>query len=139
LRVRVEGANPGDPYVRSYGATVDRPLPIDWRGWKWEADRYKTGFFKSVSDEFDVPDTAGYVEVGISASSGYPWHVRVYANGVLMGEGDVWIGNWLHVPLAPPPPPPTPPLWQFITALVPMLFSLGVIAYSEASRVAASS
>ena len=86
MRLRVEGKAVGDPIARYYGLGIDQDLDV--RFWETQIWTYRRIVFDYFVDELEVPDGTGFVVVGISATRGY-WHVKVYAEGRLVGEGDV--------------------------------------------------
>lgn len=135
MKLRIEAVAVGDPYARSYGLGVDQGLDIDF----WTTQPHKVRKIvspPSFVDEVEVPDATKYVVVGISAYVGR-WHVKVYKNSELAGEGDVAVPDaypespgYLHATLAPPMDMWALPL--IIAAGAPLMFVGGIVAMQEA-------
>ena len=114
VRLRVEGEAIGDARYRFYGLGVDQDL--DRYFWRTQPHAIRKVVYRRFTDEVEVPATTTNLVVGVSATSGR-WHVKVYAEGRLIAEGDVAVPGaypgspgYLKASIAPPAPPVTPPV-----------------------------
>jgi hypothetical protein len=122
LRLRVEGKS-YDPYARYYGLGIDQELNPDF--WVSQPHKVRMAVWGDFTDELDVPDRTSFVVVGTSSNAGYYYHIKVYANGRLVGEGDVDRRRFLRVEFAPAPPAPGVPRIP-LTMVAPLAFGLAL-------------
>ncbi len=98
-----------DPYLRYHGKSVDESLDPGFWDTQEEAIIGTSAAGFTHTQTVNVTEGSHYVIYGNSASGGYMWHTKIFANGTLIAEGDIDRGNPLRADftIGPPSPPPT--------------------------------
>lgn len=110
VKIKITATSKTDPYVRIHGKAVDEDL--NYTFWDTQPEKVIGRASGKFSHTQEVNLTLGDHFVTYS-NSGYhynPWHGKIYVNGKLIGEGNVYRSKPLKVQFTVTGVTPTPPL-----------------------------
>ncbi len=118
VEIKIETIS-NDPYTRYHGKTVNEPLDPNF--WETQPDKI-IGTSRSRfthTQTVEIAEGSHYVIYGNSSIIDYPWHAKIFVNGTLITEGNVYRGHPLRAEfIIGTPPTPTPPAESWLPAIV---------------------